>query len=178
MNIEKSVRIGSEAIVCAEHTQIKGDVTIGSKTIIHPTVEIIAEKGPIVIGDFNLIEEYATIINKREDTMQIGSHNVFEVGCYSESMKIGDNNVLEYKSRLSAETSLGNGCVIGAMCDVRWNELLGDNIVVYGPQCKRRVQSEKPPNQTLQIDFLSKIMPNYQAIEKPNWKVDKPTTKS
>jgi len=41
-----------------EHT------TIGSHTVIHPCAKILAETGPIVIGENNLIEENATIINK------------------------------------------------------------------------------------------------------------------
>ncbi|RWS05465.1 hypothetical protein B4U79_09718 [Dinothrombium tinctorium] len=178
MGSEPNVKIGNEAIVCAEHTVIEGDVKIGCKTIVHPTVKIIAKNGPIVIGDFNLIEEYSTIINKSEETMIIGNYNVFEVGSYSESLKIGDYNVIEYKARLSKNTLLKNGCVIGAKCVVDWDQTLDDNVVVYGPDCKTRIQSEKPIAQTMQLEFLSKIMPNYQPIRKPNWKLEKAMAKS
>jgi dynactin-6 len=37
---------------------------IGSKTIIHPGASIIAEAGPIFIGDGNLIEEQCVIANR------------------------------------------------------------------------------------------------------------------
>ena len=37
---------------------------LGSKTIIHPGVSIIAEAGPIFIGDGNLIEEQCVIANR------------------------------------------------------------------------------------------------------------------
>jgi dynactin-6 len=37
---------------------------LGSKTIIHPGVSIIAEAGPIFIGDGNLIEEQSVIANR------------------------------------------------------------------------------------------------------------------
>lgn len=155
------------AIVCREQTTISGDVVIGSRTIIHPTVTIIAENGPIVIGESNLIEEYVTIINKTNQPMIIGNNNVFEVGAHSESLEIQDNNVLEYKSRIGPKVKLTNGCVIGTMCDLNDDQILPENTVLYGPDCKQRKQLEKPSLQTFQLDFLSKIMPNYQRIEKP-----------
>ena len=37
---------------------------VGSHTVIHPCAKILAETGPIVIGENNLIEENVTIINK------------------------------------------------------------------------------------------------------------------
>ncbi|GFT98516.1 hypothetical protein NPIL_298951, partial [Nephila pilipes] len=40
-----------------------GEITIGSRTVIHPKAHIIAEAGPIVIGESNLIEEQVKIIN-------------------------------------------------------------------------------------------------------------------
>lgn len=50
------------AVVCVE-AEVTGDVKIGTKTIIHPCAKIIAKNGPILIGDFNIIEELTTIIN-------------------------------------------------------------------------------------------------------------------
>ena len=39
----------------------------GSRSVIHPKVSIIAEAGPIIIGEGNLIEEQAQIINRWVD---------------------------------------------------------------------------------------------------------------
>ena len=50
------------AVVCVE-AEVLGDVKIGSKTIIHPCAKIHAKKGPIVLGDFNIVEELAIIVN-------------------------------------------------------------------------------------------------------------------
>ena len=36
----------------------------GARTVIHPTVRILAEGGPIIIGNNNLLMERTTIINK------------------------------------------------------------------------------------------------------------------
>lgn len=38
--------------------------SLGSRTVVHPKARIIAEAGPIVIGEGNLIEEQAFIINR------------------------------------------------------------------------------------------------------------------
>jgi dynactin-6 len=50
------------AVVCVE-AEVTGDVKIGTKTIIHPCAKILAKNGPILIGDFNIIEELSTIVN-------------------------------------------------------------------------------------------------------------------
>ncbi|XP_074084349.1 dynactin subunit 6 isoform X1 [Macrotis lagotis] len=201
--ISKSVKIAPGAVVCVE-SEIRGDVTIGPRTVIHPKARIIAEAGPIVIGEGNLIEEQALILNGYPENilpdaegvepkpMIIGTNNVFEVGCYSEAMKMGDNNVIESKeesppSLLSGCTCptalptdscvlasahvgrnviLTSGCIIGACCSLNTFEVIPENTVIYGADCLRRVQTERPQPQTLQLDFLMKILPNYHHLKK------------
>ncbi|KAG7248364.1 hypothetical protein CRUP_023182, partial [Coryphaenoides rupestris] len=148
-------KIAAGAVVCVE-SEIRGDVFIGARTVVHPKARIIAEAGPIIIGEGNLIEEQALIINSypenimpdTEDaepqTMTIGTNNVFEVGCVSRALKIGDNNVIESKADLGKSVSLTSGCIIGAGCQVKTGEVIAENTVVYGANGKRRVQSEKP----------------------------------
>lgn len=172
----KSLKIASGVVVCKD-CELHGDITIGNRTVIHPTVKIIAEAGPIIIGENNLIEEQVQIINRssgsdesklgNESVMVIGNNNVFEVGCYSEALTIGDNNVLESKSKVGRHTELTSGCVIGAMCEITTQEVIPENTVIYGRNCERRIQEEKPASQSLQLDFLKKILPNYHNIRKP-----------
>ncbi|XP_071826504.1 dynactin subunit 6-like isoform X3 [Apostichopus japonicus] len=173
-NNPSSVKISPGAVVCVE-AEIRGDVTIGARTVVHPRACIIAESGPIVIGESNLIEEQVLIINKKPDngpadskpeTLTIGSNNVFEVGCRCESLKIGDHNVVEAKAAVGRDTELTRGCVIGAFCEVTGHEALADNTIIYGDQYDQRRQYEKPPDQTLQLDFLMKILPNYHRLKK------------
>jgi len=57
------VKIGQGAMVCKE-IKVKGQVSFGASTIIHPGVTLIAEAGPIEIGENNIIEEYVNIIHK------------------------------------------------------------------------------------------------------------------
>lgn len=133
-----------------------------------------ALKGPIVVGECNLIEERVSIVNNSDKPMLIGSFNVFEVGSHSESPSIGDNNVLEYKAVVGKKTILTTGCVIGAKCRVDTEEVLQPNTVIFGSDCRRRVQAEKPASQTYQRDFLIKILPNYQRLEKSNFVAPQP----
>ncbi|GAB5570195.1 dynactin subunit 6 [Prionailurus iriomotensis] len=152
---QKSVKIAPGAVVCVE-SEIRGDVTIGPRTVIHPKARIIAEAGPIVIGEGNLIEEQALIINAHPDNitpdaedpepkpMIIGTNNVFEVGCYSQAMKMGDNNVIESKAYVGRNVILTSGCIIGACCNLNTFEVIPENTVIYGADCLRRVQTERP----------------------------------
>ncbi|XP_059360538.1 dynactin subunit 6 [Carassius carassius] len=174
---QKSVKIAAGAVVCVE-SDIRGDVTIGARTVVHPKARIIADAGPIVIGEGNLIEEQALIINSypenilpdAEDvepkTMSIGINNVFEVGCVSQALKMGDNNVIESKAEVGRNVILSSGCIVGACCQVNTCEVIPENTVIYGSECLRRVQTERPQPQTLQLDFLMKILPNYHHLKK------------
>ena len=55
--------IGKDAVVCKEAT-LKGDITIGAGTVVHPKAFIHAEAGPIVIGEKNIVEEQVVIHNR------------------------------------------------------------------------------------------------------------------
>lgn len=62
-SLRNSVKIMPGALVC-EAAELRGDITIGARTVVHPKARIIAEAGPIVIGEGNLIEEQSEIVNK------------------------------------------------------------------------------------------------------------------
>jgi hypothetical protein len=62
------VKIAPGAVVCSE-CELRGDITIGSMTVVHPRASIIAEAGPIIIGECNIVEEQAQIINRFEMDM-------------------------------------------------------------------------------------------------------------
>ena len=58
------------AVVCNE-SKLLGEVSIGARTVVHPKATIIAEAGPIIIGENNLIEEQAVIVNARNPDSQV-----------------------------------------------------------------------------------------------------------
>merc|ERR1711935_1310335 len=75
---DMSLKIARSSVVCVE-AELLGDIEIGERSVIHPKARIIAEKGSIVIGNDNLIEETAVIKNVNEETLYIGNENIFEV---------------------------------------------------------------------------------------------------
>ncbi|KAF2895730.1 hypothetical protein ILUMI_10434 [Ignelater luminosus] len=178
MTSRNTIKIHHGSIVC-EESKLRGDITIGSNCIIHPSAAIIAEAGPIIIGDCCLIEEQAKIIHRlpfdqsdKENTpvLIIGSHNVFEVDCTVEACKIGDNNIFESKCYVGNKLTITNGCIIGAGCRLTEEQTLKDNTIVYGRSCQMREGLDRPVPQTLQMDTLSKMLPNYHHLRKPNKK--------
>lgn len=163
-------------LICREKTIILGDVTIGEECVIHPATVIIARKGPIVIGNSNLIEERVQIINERPETMMIGDHNVFEVDAYCGALLVGNHNIMESKSRIGKNIELTNNCVIGAGCDLTDDTVTTDEdtdrfqpyTVISGKHLDRRIVTDLPTNSyTSQLDFLRKVLPNYQKLWRP-----------
>ncbi|GAB0099829.1 Dynactin subunit 6 [Sergentomyia squamirostris] len=162
-----------KAIVC-EDTTLKGDITISGGCVIHPSATVIAESGPIIIGENCIIEEYVTILYRAPSgqapekplVLVIGANNVFEVGCRIEALKIGERNVFECKSFVSADVKVSNGCVIGSGCRLTGVQELPENTVITGKDCLQREALEKQSSQTLQLDFLRKVLPNYHHVRK------------
>ncbi|KFQ81361.1 Dynactin subunit 6, partial [Phaethon lepturus] len=151
----------------------------GPRTVIHPKAKIIAEAGPIVIGEGNLIEEQALIINGYPENitpeteevepkpMVIGTNNVFEVGCCILAARDSSLSLsLSLAAFVGRNVILTSGCIIGACCNINTYEAIPENTVIYGADCLRRVQTERPQPQTLQLDFLMKILPNYHHLKK------------
>ncbi|XP_049547051.1 dynactin subunit 6 [Anopheles darlingi] len=174
-------KIMARSMVC-EDSNLQGDITISSGCVIHPSATIIAESGPIVIGENCILEEYATLryrIPQGHPLLEggetpakpliIGPENVFEVGCTVEALSIGERNVFESKSYVSADVTVGNGCVIGAGCRLVGKQSLDDKIVVYGRSCMQRETLDKHKSQMIQLDYLRKILPNYHHLRKVNY---------
>lgn len=171
------IKCTGNSLICRDKTVIFGDVTIGSDCVVHPAANIIAKAGPIVIGNSNLIEERATIINNRQEPLIIGDHNVFEVDSYCEAYRIGDNNILECKSSVNERIELTNNCIIGAGCKLLLDESrendefidrFENNTVISGADLSRRVVKDLAPGSyNSQLDFLKKFLANYQKLWHP-----------
>ena len=52
-----------KSVFCHEAV-IKGNVIFGDGCIVHPGAQILAEGGDIILGDYNIVEEYARIVNQ------------------------------------------------------------------------------------------------------------------
>ena len=51
-----------KSVFCHEAV-IKGNVIFGEGCIVHPGAQLVAEGGDIIMGDYNIVEEYARIVN-------------------------------------------------------------------------------------------------------------------
>ncbi|XP_067625427.1 dynactin subunit 6 [Eurosta solidaginis] len=176
---QNNIKIMAKAIVCEDCT-LKGDITISPGCVIHPSATIIAEAGPIVLGENCIVEEYTTIaflvpagqtLDPSVDvrTLNIGPNNVFEVGCTVEACHIGEKNVFESKSHVGPLVFVSNCCIIGAGVQLTSEQKISENTVIYGKNCLQREAIDKQGSQTLQIDFLRKVLPNYHHLRKPNY---------
>ncbi|KAL1139228.1 hypothetical protein AAG570_006214 [Ranatra chinensis] len=156
-----SLRIAQGAVVCLE-SKLRGTITIGTKTVVHPKATILAESGPIIIGDNNIFEEQSLIRHSLDQTkaLMIGSNNIFEVGCTVMAKVIGDNNVFEAKCEYSKlnfyvgpEIEVGNGCIIGSGVKMAIKDKLPDNVIITGSRCNRTVAADRPPVSCFLLKF-------------------------
>jgi len=65
--------------------------------------------------------------------------------------------------------AVSSGCVVGAGIKIHGSQRLPENTIVYGEQGLQREAIDKQGSQTLQIDFLRKVLPNYHHLRKPNY---------
>ncbi|RIB00773.1 hypothetical protein C2G38_2208332 [Gigaspora rosea] len=89
----------------------------------------------------NIHDIYINNYSRQPTPLIIGDENVFEVGCYVEGSKIGNKNIIEAKARVLGTTSLGDNCVIGAVCSTKKDEAIPNNTVIYGDHHNRRTQT-------------------------------------
>ncbi|XP_067941498.1 dynactin subunit 6-like [Watersipora subatra] len=174
MSKSNKTTIKPGAIVEFTKTVLKGDVTIGKGTVVHPTVQILAEGGPIVIGANNLLEEGVVLHNKlsedgSERTMVIGDDNQFEVRSSSNALYIGNNNLVQMTAKLGADMKLENGCVVGVGMHLE-NRVLSDrtHCYIHDGMIQERTGRDFPPLQTQQLDYLRNVIPNYHKVHKPS----------
>uniref|UniRef100_A0A0K0DA73 Dynactin subunit 6 n=1 Tax=Angiostrongylus cantonensis TaxID=6313 RepID=A0A0K0DA73_ANGCA len=141
------IEIHPTAIVCREAT-LEGNVRIGPGTVVHPFAVIKATNAPIIIGENNIIEERSLIENileGEEKVMEIGNHNVIEVGAVLHARRVGNNNVFHVQCEVSSNSCVSNGCSVGVRCKVYAKETLPERTAIYGQWNERRIASDNPP---------------------------------
>ncbi|KAM0752210.1 trimeric LpxA-like protein [Meredithblackwellia eburnea MCA 4105] len=116
-SIKDNFKIGSKAIVVAD-CDLRGEISIGPGTIIHPRSTIVAMAGPIIIGSNCIIEEKCQIVNRSKRPMVIGDNNLFQVFCRVEAVSIGSWNTFGARCRVTHTIAISSYCNIGAGCTV------------------------------------------------------------
>ncbi|KAF9469368.1 trimeric LpxA-like protein [Collybia nuda] len=170
--IRDKYTIHSKSIVCQD-VELKGDITIGSGTIVHPKATIFAIAGPIVIGSGCIIEEGAIIVNRRKEVMRIGDDNLFEIGCRVESPTVGNFNTVSTRARVHHTVRIGSYCVIGTGCLLvpTEDEVLDDYSVTYGPAAERRIWSGRGKVQEADLrrkhaEYLRDMLPKFNRLRR------------
>lgn len=64
--------------------------------------------------------------------------------CTVESPNIGSNNVFESKCYVGNKVTVTNGCTIGAGCRVTEEQVLKENIIIFGSNCQMREGLDRP----------------------------------
>merc|ERR1712154_614632 len=132
-------------------------IFIGKNTIIGPGVNIIAEKGSIVIGDNNIISEGTLIINKSTEELIIGNGNVFECGARIEAAKINDYNVFGATCHVMSGALIGTGCVVCPRVMIIAKKRIRDCMVVFGDNMVHEQPLMKKRNRAY-IDQMVKVL--------------------
>ncbi|KAG8925173.1 hypothetical protein FRC03_009014 [Tulasnella sp. 419] len=168
--IKDRFTIHSKAIVCQD-VELKGDITIGSGTVVHPKATIFAVAGPIVIGANCIIEEAVIIVNRRKDIMRIGDDNLFEIGCRVEAPSIGNFNTISTRARIHHTARLTSYCVIGpgTLLVPEEDETLDEYTVVYGTGAQRRTWSGRGKAQEADLrrkhsEYLRDMLPKFNRL--------------
>ena len=139
------LKIASTAIVC-EEAILKGDITIGENTIIHPKCEILALAGPIVIGDGNVLEEGVRLENLETQTsappiLTIGNDNLISCGSTIRARLIGNANLFEPYCVVAIHAVIGSFTVIGAKVCIAPGQMVPDaQILIQHPSGSGMIQ--------------------------------------
>mmetsp|Transcript_569 Transcript_569/g.861 ORF Transcript_569/g.861 Transcript_569/m.861 type:complete len:176 (-) Transcript_569:2387-2914(-) len=167
----------ADRIICSKNIETAGTIAFSSGCVIHPDCSILAEGGPIYLGEYNIIEERVRIINratydsqgnKVTRPMHIGSYNVFEVGTVICNSNIGSYNLFEHRSEVR-ECNVGSGCITAAGVTIPPGTTIPDQQVVFG-QGKTRPNSDMQEDSHKMLvrslaDVLSVSLPKFNAMQ-------------
>ena len=136
--------MSGDQVICCKNIEIEGQIAFGTGCIIHPDCSIIAEGGPIIFGEYNIIEEKVRIINraprdpqgnvipgKKPVPMQIGNYNLFEVGTIIENSEIGNSNAFQHRAHIEPGCIVENACVITEGVTVSSGSRVPSEMVVH-----------------------------------------------
>lgn len=109
--IHSSARVAPNATVC-------GDVTIGENTSVGFGAVLVAESGPIVIGEHCVIMDTAVIRGVRNNAVRIGNHVLVGPRAYLTGCTIED------EAFLATGATIFNGARVGRRAEVRINGIV------------------------------------------------------
>jgi len=152
--------IGSEVeledgVVVHEGAQVKGKTTIGKNTQIHSyavvgnipqDVSYKGETGELIIGENNIIREFATInlpTLKQDKRTVIGDNNYIMAYCHiAHDCILGNNIILANNATLAGHVEIGDFTVVGGLTPIHQFVKIGESVMVGGASA---VSQDIPP---------------------------------
>ncbi|PWN42477.1 hypothetical protein IE81DRAFT_124391 [Ceraceosorus guamensis] len=118
--------VGSRVTIAAD-AELRGTISIGSGSVVHPRCTVLALSGAIVMGSNIIIEETCVIVNRSGRTMKIGDENLFEVGCRIEAISVGNNCVFEHRCKVGPGVIVDSFVTVGAACAITGYPTVGES---------------------------------------------------
>jgi carbonic anhydrase/acetyltransferase-like protein (isoleucine patch superfamily) len=135
----KTPRIAGSAFV-SEAACVIGDVEIGEHASVWPGAVIRADTGPIIIGDYSIVEDNCVIHSGVPPAVDVVIGEKVNVGhgAVIHCARIGHNVLIGINAVLLHRAEIGNYCLIGAACLVGEDMKVPDYSFVVGVPGKIR----------------------------------------
>jgi UDP-N-acetylglucosamine acyltransferase len=152
--------IGSEVelqdgVKVYEGAQVKGKTTVGKNTQIHSyavvgnipqDVSYKGETGELIIGENNIIREFATInlpTLKQDKKTVIGDNNYIMAYCHiAHDCILGNNIILANNATLAGHVEIGDYTVVGGLTPIHQFVKIGESVMLGGASA---VSQDIPP---------------------------------
>ncbi len=138
-----------------EGAQVKGKTTVGKNTQIHSyavvgnipqDVSYKGETGELIIGENNIIREFATInlpTLKQDKKTIIGDNNYIMAYCHiAHDCVLGNNIILANNATLAGHVEIGDYTVIGGLTPIHQFVKIGESVMIGGASA---VSQDIPP---------------------------------
>lgn len=111
------MQIDSTALVCAD-SNLAGNIVFGPLCVVHPQVTVIAQRGEILLGAKNVLEEQCVLRCTKEQPLVVGDGNVFLTRSQVVDCQVGAYCVIGEGAKLTGCTLVG-GNFIAPMVDLQ-----------------------------------------------------------
>jgi phenylacetic acid degradation protein len=111
---------------------VTGNVVIGKHVYIGPSAALRGDFGKIIIGDGSNVQENCTIHMFPGVTVVLGENCHIGHGAIVHGASLGNNILVGMNSVIMDEVTIGDDCIIGALCFIKANEKIPARSMVVG----------------------------------------------
>jgi carbonic anhydrase/acetyltransferase-like protein (isoleucine patch superfamily) len=138
--------------------QGKHAIDFGHGCVVHPYATFRATNGPIVVGEYCVFEDEATVENNlppNDDgtarVLRIGNFNIFAARSEVQACKVGSYNRFHPYASVGAMSVVEDGCVFTAATRVTHDVLVPSDTVVHGAQSAWRSRTPHRPAEEAEV---------------------------